>query len=95
MYCTVQVLVCRLVCLTSLEILSFLMLRQVLRTFQPKSNLIHIKCLFIYIISAFHEAVGDTISLSVTTPKHLRAVGLITAIDDEGRFDLITKNILP
>lgn len=26
---------------------------------------------------AFHEAIGDTISLSVNTNKHLKAVGLI------------------
>lgn len=27
----------------------------------------------------FHEAVGDTIALSVSTPKHLRKVGLLPA----------------
>ncbi|XP_052132138.1 angiotensin-converting enzyme-like isoform X2 [Frankliniella occidentalis] len=29
--------------------------------------------------SGFHEAVGDTIALSVSTPKHLRKVGLLPA----------------
>jgi peptidyl-dipeptidase A len=32
----------------------------------------------------FHEAVGDVMSLSVSTPKHLRAIGLL-----EG------KNLIP
>lgn len=27
----------------------------------------------------FHDAVGDTIALSVSTPKHLRKVGLLPA----------------
>ena len=29
----------------------------------------------------FHEAIGDTISLSVATPKHLRKVGLLKESD--------------
>ncbi|XP_041788026.1 angiotensin-converting enzyme-like [Anopheles merus] len=31
---------------------------------------------------AFHEAVGDTIALSVTTPNHLRKVGLLDEYED-------------
>lgn len=30
----------------------------------------------------FHEAVGDTIALSVSTPKHLQTVGLLDRYDD-------------
>lgn len=32
----------------------------------------------------FHEAVGDVISLSVSTPKHLRVIGLL----EDGPDDL-------
>ncbi|EDV25300.1 uncharacterized protein TRIADDRAFT_37492 [Trichoplax adhaerens] len=32
---------------------------------------------------AFHEAVGDTISLSVTTPDHLRKVGLLKSSEND------------
>ncbi|XP_058460866.1 angiotensin-converting enzyme-like isoform X2 [Malaya genurostris] len=31
---------------------------------------------------AFHEAVGDTIALSVSTPKHLQKIGLLTGYTD-------------
>ena len=37
------------------------------------------------IVVGFHEAVGDTLALSVNTPKHLKQIGLLddsTAIDD-------------
>jgi peptidyl-dipeptidase A len=37
------------------------------------------------IAAGFHEAVGDTLALSVTTPKHLKEIGLLdesTPIDD-------------
>ena len=34
----------------------------------------------------FHEALGDTLALSVSTPKHLHAVGLLPeVIEDDGR----------
>ena len=34
----------------------------------------------------FHEAVGDVLALSVSTPKHLNAIGLLPNIDeDEGK----------
>ena len=33
--------------------------------------------------AAFHEAVGDTIQLSVNTPKHLAAIGLISQTDKQ------------
>ncbi len=36
--------------------------------------------------SGFHEAVGDVIALSASTPKHLHAVGLLDElVDDPGR----------
>ena len=35
----------------------------------------------------FHEAVGDTLALSVSTPKHLKAVGLLDEVDEnDGEF---------
>ena len=38
----------------------------------------------------FHEAVGDVISLSVTTPDHLRKIGLLKSTeDDKGNDRLI------
>ena len=30
----------------------------------------------------FHEAVGDTLALSVSTPKHLHAVGLLDEVQE-------------
>lgn len=45
----------------------------------------------------FHEAIGDVISLSVQTPKHLRKIGLLgPGKDDEGKlmFDFFSSNIL-
>lgn len=33
----------------------------------------------------FHEAIGDVLSLSVSTPKHLKEIGLLeTLVDDPG-----------
>ena len=35
----------------------------------------------------FHEAVGDTLSLSVDTPQHLKMVGLLSSYDpDQGEL---------
>ncbi|XP_071837203.1 angiotensin-converting enzyme-like [Apostichopus japonicus] len=36
----------------------------------------------------FHEAVGDVLALSVTTPKHLYAVGLLPELLDDPKVDL-------
>lgn len=36
----------------------------------------------------FHEAVGDVLALSVTTPKHLHAVGLLPELLDDEKIDL-------
>lgn len=33
--------------------------------------------MMLYCISAFHEAIGEAIGLSVGTPKHLQALGLM------------------
>lgn len=34
----------------------------------------------------FHEAIGDVLSLSVSTPKHLHAIGLLDQLtEDDGR----------
>jgi len=42
----------------------------------------------------FHEAIGDTIALSVENPKHLKSVGLLYTVgNDTGRkFSKIIKN---
>lgn len=35
----------------------------------------------------FHEAIGDVLSLSVSTPKHLHTIGLLDQLtEDAGRF---------
>ena len=35
----------------------------------------------------FHEAVGDTLSLSVSTPQHLVKIGLLdNYVEDKGEF---------
>lgn len=38
----------------------------------------------------FHEAVGDTIALSVSTPKHLKEIGLLTDYVDSVEADINT-----
>ena len=40
-------------------------------------------------MTGFHEAVGDTISLSVCTPQHLSKVGLIDKIEDNKGFKYV------
>ena len=38
----------------------------------------------------FHEAVGDTLSLSVDTPQHLKMIGLLDEIGtSEGKIDFV------
>jgi len=34
-------------------------------------------------VTGFHEAVGDVMSLSVSTPKHLHKIGLLDNITDD------------
>lgn len=36
----------------------------------------------------FHEAIGDTIALSVSTPKHLQTVGLLKDYDNSEEADI-------
>jgi peptidyl-dipeptidase A len=40
------------------------------------------KELIMFNTSGFHEAVGDTIALSVSTPQHLEKVGLLENYTD-------------
>ncbi|XP_037038832.1 angiotensin-converting enzyme-like [Bradysia coprophila] len=44
----------------------------------------------------FHEAVGDVLSLSVSTPKHLKKIGLLTDFDDdeENKINQLYKDAL-
>ena len=39
-------------------------------------------------LSGFHEAVGDTLALSVLTPKHLYNIGLLDSVTDDKEADL-------
>jgi len=36
----------------------------------------------------FHEAIGDTLALAVSTPKHLQEVGLLGALDESPEADM-------
>ncbi|KAL4229123.1 hypothetical protein ACF0H5_012162 [Mactra antiquata] len=36
----------------------------------------------------FHEAIGDVMSLSVQTPKHLRKIGLLTSTEDDEETEI-------
>lgn len=40
------------------------------------------------IFVAFHEAIGDAISLSVSTPRHLQTLGLIQRPIDDTAHDI-------
>ena len=40
----------------------------------------------------FHEAIGDVLALSVSTPKHLHAIGLLDKIEND-RSKLHYKNL--
>lgn len=43
----------------------------------------------------FHEAVGDVLSLSVSTPKHLKKIGLLTGFEDdeENKINQLYKDV--
>lgn len=42
---------------------------------------------FYFILIGFHEAVGDTITLSASTPKHLKKIGIFDElIENEGIY---------
>lgn len=36
----------------------------------------------------FHEAIGDVLALSVSTPKHLHSIGLLDKVDDNSESDI-------
>lgn len=38
---------------------------------------------FYLFVSGFHEAVGDVMSLSVSTPKHLYTIGLLDKLEND------------
>lgn len=42
----------------------------------------NLKTNFCRLRAGFHEAIGDTIALSVDNPKHLKAIGLLKNYDD-------------
>lgn len=43
----------------------------------------------------FHEAIGDVMSLSVSTPKHLSSIGLLSnATNDNGMLQFICCRVL-
>ena len=46
-----------------------------------------ISCLY-YFAVGFHEAVGDVIALSVSTPKHLHKIGLLDKVTDDPQVDI-------
>lgn len=42
----------------------------------------------------FHEAIGDVLSLSVSTPKHLQTIGLLESVtDDDGKNLKASENL--
>ena len=43
----------------------------------------HPTCLLSPVSAAFHEALGDAIGLSVSTPRHLQRIGLLNNITDD------------
>lgn len=50
------------------------------------SRVIHVEIHDVTIVlslSGFHEAVGDVLALSVSTPKHLKEIGLLDEVTDD------------
>ena len=45
-------------------------------------------CLKVFTVTGFHEAIGDTMALSVNTPDHLYQVGLLDAVSDSEEADI-------
>ncbi len=42
----------------------------------------------------FHEAIGDVLALSVSTPKHLQSIGLLDKVEDnKGTAHTSTKKL--
>lgn len=50
---------------------------------------------YFFSISGFHEAIGDTIALSVSTPKHLRKIGLLPQSGATTRTEPLFPNLPP
>lgn len=47
---------------------------------------VHDVCIISFL--GFHEAVGDTIALSVSSPKHLRKIKLLGDIPDDAQLEI-------
>ena len=46
-----------------------------------------IKLSHYFIFKGFHEAIGDVLALSASTPKHLQAIGLLKTLEvDDGMY---------
>lgn len=43
---------------------------------------------FLFVFLAFHDAIGDVIALSVSTPKHLQTLGLVQKSIDDVAHDI-------
>jgi len=43
---------------------------------------------FSYYLQGFHEAIGDLISISVQTPQHLHAIGLLETVEHDYEADI-------
>lgn len=41
----------------------------------------------------FHEAIGDVLSLSVSTPKHLKTINLLESVTDDDGEKLEAKSL--
>lgn len=56
---------------------------------------LRIQFIILFNVSGFHEAVGDTIALSVSSPKHLRRVGLVKgeAEDEQTEINQLYKMV--
>lgn len=48
---------------------------------------------FDFFPSGFHEAIGDTMALSASTPQHLHKIGLLTNIENDEGMICKCKNI--
>lgn len=46
-----------------------------------------------FFLSGFHEAIGDTMALSASTPQHLHKIGLLSNIENDKGI-IILKIIL-
>ncbi len=64
-----------------LNVISFKFLKHILFEFWIRSD-----TLIFPMVAGFHEAIGDVMSLSVSTPDHLYEIGLLDELlDDPGK----------